>query len=375
MSIRTDTSDSIGHNPTGGVQSVERRREIYALCVKYDIIIIEDDPYWYLQFPSAAASEAASRGQPAPPAAEAHRPARSSGYEFLDSLTPSYLSIDRQGRVIRLDTFSKTIAPGCRLGWITAQPALIERIARITETNTQQPSGFVQTMVAEAIMGPQQPPAALSAFWKLPGVLERRAFTGWDVDGWVRWLAGLRGVYERRMARMCAALDAGSHQLKQSTPKREGDAEWGVITKTRLMSFSWPRGGMFVWVRLHLENHPLWMARGRGGSVPVLDGPMLAAALMIYLTHRPNLILAAPGTMFGATEAVSAERGWRFMRLCFAAEDEAVVEPCARRFADGVQKFWRIKSAAEMERLIEEANADSVEEQAGLVNLGYPMGC
>ena len=63
MSIRTDTSDSIGHNPTGGVQSVERRREIYALCVKYDIIIIEDDPYWYLQFPSAAAMSRPGQGK------------------------------------------------------------------------------------------------------------------------------------------------------------------------------------------------------------------------------------------------------------------------------------------------------------------------
>lgn len=120
----------MGHNPTSGVLSVKRRKEIYELCCKYDIIIVEDDPYWYLQFPSAANEEAESRGLDVTLTMEKHTPVKSSGYEFIDSLVPSYLSIDVEGRVIRLDTFSKTIAPGCRLGWITAQPRFIERLER-----------------------------------------------------------------------------------------------------------------------------------------------------------------------------------------------------------------------------------------------------
>lgn len=120
----------MGHNPTGCLLSIKRRKEIYELCCKYDIIVVEDDPYWYLQFPSAAVQEAQSRGIATPRTMEAHKPVKSSGFEFLDSLVPSYLSVDIEGRVIRLDTFSKTVAPGCRLGWITAQPALIERFAR-----------------------------------------------------------------------------------------------------------------------------------------------------------------------------------------------------------------------------------------------------
>ena len=121
---------TMGHNPTSGVLSVQRRRDIYALCSKYDIIIVEDDPYWYLQYPSAAAEEAKSRDVMLPSRTEPYKPTKSSGYEFLDSLVPSFLSMDMEGRVIRLDTFSKTIAPGCRLGWITAQPDFIERISR-----------------------------------------------------------------------------------------------------------------------------------------------------------------------------------------------------------------------------------------------------
>lgn len=120
----------MGHNPTSGVLSVERRKEIYKLCCKYDIIIIEDDPYWYLQFPSAVQQEAQSRSRAVPQVENSYKPTKSSGYEFLDSLAPSYLNFDTEGRVIRLDTFSKTVAPGCRLGWITAQPAFIERLER-----------------------------------------------------------------------------------------------------------------------------------------------------------------------------------------------------------------------------------------------------
>jgi DNA-binding transcriptional MocR family regulator len=120
----------MGHNPTSGVLSIQRRRELYALCCKYDIIIVEDDPYWYLQFPSAAEAEARSKGLGTPRQTKAYKPPKSSGFAFLDSLVPSYLSVDTEGRVVRLDTFSKTVAPGCRLGWITAQPAFIERLER-----------------------------------------------------------------------------------------------------------------------------------------------------------------------------------------------------------------------------------------------------
>jgi DNA-binding transcriptional MocR family regulator len=118
----------MGHNPTSAVVPVDRRKAIYEICCQYDVLIIEDDPYWYLQFPSAAEGEARSRGLAQPRAMPTYKPAKSGGYEFLDSLTPSYLSVDVEGRVLRLDTFSKTVAPGCRLGWITAQPRFIEQL-------------------------------------------------------------------------------------------------------------------------------------------------------------------------------------------------------------------------------------------------------
>ena len=118
---------TLGHNPSGIVLSVERRKELYAVCSKYDVIIVEDEPYWYLQFPSAVVEEAKSRGHQQPDSTPEHGRTVSSGYPFLDSLTPSFLSMDVDGRVVRIDTFSKTIAPGCRLGWLTAAPAIIEK--------------------------------------------------------------------------------------------------------------------------------------------------------------------------------------------------------------------------------------------------------
>jgi DNA-binding transcriptional MocR family regulator len=40
-----------GQNPTGATMSAPRKRAIYAICSKHDVVIIEDDAYAYLQFP------------------------------------------------------------------------------------------------------------------------------------------------------------------------------------------------------------------------------------------------------------------------------------------------------------------------------------
>lgn len=171
----------VGQNPTSTIIPVSRRKEIYNLAVKYDFIICEDDPYYILQFPWGDGAPAASEGQRPPPS---HRqtPKRNedsksslsqANRDFLKSLSPSYLTFDYQGRVIRLDTFSKTIAPGCRLGWITSNAVFSERLLRASETSTQQPSGFTQAIVGK--------------------ILET-----WGMEGWVRWLRGIRAQYRER---------------------------------------------------------------------------------------------------------------------------------------------------------------------------------
>ncbi|CBY01547.1 hypothetical protein IAQ61_003369 [Plenodomus lingam] len=337
---------TIGQNPTSGTLSVARRRELYALCVQYDVIIVEDDPYWYLQYPSSA------RADRTPPP----RPAKSSGFAFLDGLIPSYLSIDYQGRVVRLDTFSKTVAPGCRLGWLTAQPALIERITRITETSTQQPSGFVQSMIAELIIGPQDA--------KDPGRGGAADGSGWKVDGWVRWLEGLRGNYERRMQVMCDVLDAGKELVKAGRRKSltevvEEDG-WAVVEKTHMYSFVRPVGGMFVWVRFDFRSHPL--AR----QVPAAR---LSQALWVFWTQKPYLCLVAPGSMFAATQEIRDKDSFSCFRLCFAACPTEDVEDISKRFAEGAQAFWRIKKKEKMDKLLEEDGVAGLDHVAGMAVL------
>lgn len=360
----------MGHNPTSGVLSLQRRKDIYSVCSKYDVIIVEDDPYWYLQFPSAEIEEAKARGLPIPESKPANTLEKKSGYPFLDSLAPSFLAVDVDGRVVRLDTFSKTVAPGCRMGWVTASPEICERILRVSESGTQQPSGFAQVVIAETIMGPQ--PEASAAFAGR-SARDKASFAGWKMDGWVRWLAGLRGVYERRMVRMCKILEENAYQLKQSTPTRDADSDWGVITKTQLYDFQWPRGGMFLWLHMRFETHPLWKAPGSQGNV--ITGTALSTALMIFLTRKPYLVLVSPGLMFSATPQIREERGWAYFRICFAAESEENIDSCSLRFAEGVQRFWRVKNVKEIESLLDEASTEQTEDMTDLVNLGSWMGC
>ncbi|XP_078533802.1 kynurenine/alpha-aminoadipate aminotransferase, mitochondrial-like isoform X6 [Lissotriton helveticus] len=69
-----------GGNPIGMTLSTERKKAIYQIAREYDFLIVEDDPYFYLQ--------------------------------FTKPLAPSFLSMDVDGRVLRADSMSKVISPG-----------------------------------------------------------------------------------------------------------------------------------------------------------------------------------------------------------------------------------------------------------------------
>lgn len=83
-------------NPTGVTMSLERRKHLLQLADRFDFIIIEDNPYGELRY----------RG------------------EFI----PSIKSLDTEGRVIYLGSFSKTFIPGIRVGWIAADRHLVEKL-------------------------------------------------------------------------------------------------------------------------------------------------------------------------------------------------------------------------------------------------------
>ncbi|XP_047616571.1 kynurenine/alpha-aminoadipate aminotransferase, mitochondrial-like isoform X2 [Phacochoerus africanus] len=92
---------------------------IHALARKYDFLIIEDDPYYFLQFNKPWA--------------------------------PTFLSMDIDGRVIRADSFSKVLSPGLRIGFLTGPKPLIERIVLHTEVSTMHPSTFSQLLVSQLL--------------------------------------------------------------------------------------------------------------------------------------------------------------------------------------------------------------------------------
>lgn len=84
------------HNPTGSCMSLERRRALAAVAAAHGILLVEDDVYRELSYDA-----------PAP---------------------PSVWSVAPPGAVVRIGSFSKSLAPGLRLGYLTADASLAQRL-------------------------------------------------------------------------------------------------------------------------------------------------------------------------------------------------------------------------------------------------------
>ncbi|XP_020853523.1 kynurenine/alpha-aminoadipate aminotransferase, mitochondrial [Phascolarctos cinereus] len=108
-----------GNNPTGTSLTYERKKEIYELARKYDFLIIEDDPYYFLQFNMPWA--------------------------------PTFLSMDTDGRVIRTDSFSKILSSGLRVGFITGPKPLIDQIVLHMQVSTMHTSTFTQLLITQLL--------------------------------------------------------------------------------------------------------------------------------------------------------------------------------------------------------------------------------
>lgn len=116
-----------GQNPCGITQPLSRRQEIYRVAQKHNLFIVEDDPYYFIQLGLYKTVNQATE-----------RPI--SVDDYIKALVPSYFSIDVDGRVLRMDLFSKIIAPDARMGWVTASEQVIERMVRVHEVSVQNPS-------------------------------------------------------------------------------------------------------------------------------------------------------------------------------------------------------------------------------------------
>jgi 2-aminoadipate transaminase len=114
-------------NPAGTTLSGERRHALVSLANKYGIPIVEDDPYGQLRY----------EGEHLPPLVVLDREnvPRDDGYTL--------------GNVIYLSTFSKTLAPGLRLGWIVAPPEVIAKLVQLKQGADLHTSTFTQIVAYE----------------------------------------------------------------------------------------------------------------------------------------------------------------------------------------------------------------------------------
>jgi 2-aminoadipate transaminase len=154
-------------NPAGVTLTWERRLEILEICRENDILVLEDNPYGLLYFESQ------------PPHA--------------------MRSVEEEG-VIYLGTFSKTLAPGFRVGWVLAPHAIREKLILANEAAVLSPSSFTQHVISEYL----------------------------STADWRAQIETFRGVYRERRDAMLTALDDYLPDL----------------------TWTHPTGGFYVWVTL-----------------------------------------------------------------------------------------------------------------------------
>ncbi|HIQ04187.1 MAG TPA: PLP-dependent aminotransferase family protein, partial [Anaerolineae bacterium] len=119
-------------NPGGVTLSLERRYEVIAMADHRGVPILEDDPYGDLRY----------EGERLPPLIA------------LDAQRMGPASMDAcQGNVIYLGTFSKTLAPGLRLGWILASAEIIRYCVYAKQGMDLHTSTFAQMVAYEVARG------------------------------------------------------------------------------------------------------------------------------------------------------------------------------------------------------------------------------
>ena len=158
-------------NPSGLTMSQQRRDKIYSICRRFDLPVVEDDPYYELYFEGSAAD-----------------------YRNIKSR-------DTDNRVILLNTFSKILSPGLRLGWMVGPEKVVAACELAKQSEDACSSSFSQVVASD--------------YLALGCVAE--------------YTAKMRVIYSEKCRLMLERLAAEMPE--------------GV-------SWSEPRGGFFVWVSL-----------------------------------------------------------------------------------------------------------------------------
>jgi 2-aminoadipate transaminase len=180
-------------NPTGWTMPIRLRRDFLALASRLRVPIIEDDTYRELHFTTP------------PP--------------------PSLHSLDTQSVVIHLSSFSKVLAPGLRLGWLSAAKPIVEQLALIKQRADPHTQNLAQFIIAD--------------------LLEDATFD--------EHLVQLRAEHRRRRDGLASALE------------RHG--------ATSLLRWTMPEGGLYFWCKLggRLQTAHV-LARALAESVSFVHG-------------------------------------------------------------------------------------------------------
>jgi 2-aminoadipate transaminase len=158
------------HNPSQGVLPESARRHLVALAERYGFIVFADNPYREIAF---------------------------------DGVTESVAAFNESDHVVHINTFTKTLGPGLRLGWVVLPERFTANAVKLRSRNDSHSSQLTQHAIARFVTSHE------TAFDE---VLQRA-----------------RPVYAERAAALAAALE------------REAPGEFEVRP---------PRGGFFVWARL-----------------------------------------------------------------------------------------------------------------------------
>lgn len=156
-------------NPTGRTMTLDRRKKLAELAAKYDVYVLEDNPYGEIR--------------------------------FAGEHVPAVKSFDKTGHVFYMSTFSKTLAPGFRLGWVVADSDVVNKLTVLKQSADLHTDNLVQYAVAQF-------------------------FADNDVDAHVKEISTLYGKRKQLM----------TDGIKQYFPA-------GV-------KYTDPEGGMFLWVEV-----------------------------------------------------------------------------------------------------------------------------
>ncbi|XP_033220045.1 kynurenine/alpha-aminoadipate aminotransferase, mitochondrial-like [Belonocnema kinseyi] len=205
--------NATGANPTGTVMPLERRKEIYRIACDYNFLILDDDPYHFMY--------------------------------FTEEAPKSFLSLDTEGRVIRLDSFSKVLSSGLRIGVITAPAPLVASV----ELHMQS-SHLHATTLSQVIL------------YKLLKI--------WGYERLMDHFRSIRSIYKERRDAMVVFAEKHLRGLAD---------------------FSQPSAGFFLWIQVRGVSDTWKMVMQRGVTHGVLLAP--GAAFMADPSKPCNAIRAS----------------------------------------------------------------------------------